>query len=223
VRKYPFGLIGGFALVTLLGSLPMQIPSVLLLTGVIAANSTVYWALSGVCFVLSLLLHSFLLVGEVRVALAVLRDDIFDFSLFFSGGERAVTMLLAIVVAVIAAFFGFLFLLVPGVIIGLKLALTIYLVGDTEDSPIEALSESWEAMRGHAFHLWLFYVLIVVFMIGVIVVTFLFVPALLGSFVAVAIFGVLFYVGLLAAVPVLFVAFADVYRRVTGRMGGEGQ
>ncbi len=200
VKKNPLELIGGFFIVTLLSILPGQIPTVLMLTGVIKEGTALYWGLVTVCSLLGAVVGAFLWVGEVRVALAAVRGEPFDFALFFSGGDRAIAMLAANFVMSLAIILGLVLLIIPGIVLAYGLMLTTFLVVDAEEGPIEAMKTSWEATQGQKMQLFLFSLALLLVVVA-------------GACAC--------YIGIFVALPILFVAMADVYRRITGRMGGE--
>jgi len=62
---------------------------------------------------------------------------------------RAVMAFLTGIVLAIVVFFGFLFIILPGIFLALKLSLSIPAVWLDDMGPIEALSESWSRTSGH--------------------------------------------------------------------------
>lgn len=199
VKQRPLELIGGFFLVALLSQLPGLLPLVLTLTGIIEEGSVIYFVLQAVVMVGGLVLGSFLWVGQIRVGLAAARQEPFDFNLFFSGADRLVPMMVMTVLAYLGVIFGMLLLIVPGIIVALGWALSGPLVVDAGYSPMEALRESWEAMRGHKLQMFLF---------GIVATLILF-AGLCAC-----------YVGFLIVMPAVMIAFFEAYRRITGRMNG---
>jgi hypothetical protein len=200
VKKNPLELIGGYFVMVLLSAIPGQLPNVLQLLGVISQNSALFWVLFVISLLAGMLAGAFLWAGGLRVALAAARKEPIDFATFFSGGDRMVPLFILHLLMWLAVSFGIALLVVPGVVLSLGWALSSFLVVDAEESPIEALKASWELTQGHKMKLFLF--------------------ALASMLIAIA--GVCAcYIGLFVAVPVISIAFAEVYRRVSGRMGGE--
>lgn len=199
VRRRPLELIGGYFLVGLLGQLPGQLPLVLTLAGVVSEGTALYWGLQGVSILGALIVSSYLLVGQLRVALAAARGEDFDFGLFFSGGDRLVTMFAAILLISLAGALGFVLLIVPGVVLVLGWALASLFVADTDYGALEAMRESWEAMRGQKLQVFLLYLTTLV-------------VCLAGLCAC--------YVGLFVVLPAVVIAYAETYRRITGRLGG---
>ncbi len=199
LKRRPVELIGGFFLVTLLGQIPAQLPTVLTLTQVIQPGSTVAIVTQVVCTIGALFVGSFFWVGQLRVVLAAARQEPFDFGLYFSGGDRFLAMLAVNFLVYLGVALGMVLLIVPGIVLALGWALAGPLVVDANYSAVEALRESWEAMRGQKMQLFLF--------------------GLVASLVCFA--GMCAcYVGIFVVAPALLIAYAEVYRRITGRMSG---
>jgi len=198
VRKRPLELIGGFFLINLLAQLPGQLPLVLSLAGVVSETTPVFWVIQVVSLLGSMIVGAYAGVGQLRVALAAARDEEFDFGLFFSGGDRMLPMLGAMMLVYLGGLLGMLLLIIPGIILLLGWGLVGALIADTDVGVMESLRESWEAMQGHKVSLLLFFL----------------VSGLLSIAGLCAC-----YVGLFVVLPAIVVAFAEVYRRVTGRYG----
>lgn len=98
--------------------------------------------------VVSLPLSAFLMVGLVRGGLAMARGEPLTVAILVSGGGRTIPMLIAQVLYALIVGFGFLLLIVPGVVLSIGLSLFPYYVADTDLGPVEALKASWEATRG---------------------------------------------------------------------------
>lgn len=98
-------------------------------------------------------------------------------------------------------FGGFLLLIVPSVILGIKFSLYPYFIVEKKLGPIEALKASSRATMGAKWDLLLFWLLIASINIA-------------GFFV--------FMVGLFATIPTSMVAYAYVYRRLTEESGPAG-
>jgi uncharacterized membrane protein len=140
-------------------------------------------------------------IGQFRVAIAAARGEEFQFARFFSGFDRLLPGIFASVVVYLGVLVGTLFLIVPGIIIGLGWSMMIPLLADSTLGPWEVLSESWNATKGQRGQLFLFYL----------------------ACCGVAILGLLALgVGLLVAIPVIGIAMAEVYMCVTGRRAAEG-
>lgn len=145
--------------------------------------------------VVSLPLTAFLVVGLMRGSLSLARGEALQIGLLFSGGGRALTMLVAQLLYGLIVAVGFLLLIVPGIVLAAGLALYPYYVAETELGPIEALKASWEATRGRRGG-----------MVGLSIgCAFL----CLASLIALC-------VGFLAGMALPTVAFAVVYLRVRG-------
>lgn len=146
------------------------------------------------------LVGAYLSIGQFRVALAAARGQAPDFGMYFSGMDRLLTGVILLIVLYAGLVLGFLFLIVPGVILALGWALSFPLLADTKLGVVEILSESWAAMDGQKGALLLFGIA------GTCV--------LLLSLLALV-------VGFFVALPVVTVAFAEVYMCITGRRQSE--
>lgn len=202
VKKNPLELIGGFFVVFLLSILPGQVPTVLQLLGVVGADSVIFYALAFIFGLLGALVGAYFWVGEARVALAAVRGEPVDFGMFFSGADRMVPMFVANLLVSLGVACGILLLVVPGIVLAMGWSLSMFLVADAEESPVEAIKSSWELTQGHKMKLFLFFLACTLVVVAGVCAC---------------------YVGVFVALPVIVIAFADIYRRVTGRMGGEAE
>ncbi len=76
---------------------------------------------------------------------------------------------LANIVVGVIIIFGFVMLIVPGIIFAVRLAFVSYLVIDRKMEAIEALKTSWEMTRGHGWHiLWMALLAIPIALLGLI-------------------------------------------------------
>lgn len=152
-----------------------------------------------IVFPFSMALSAFFAVGQLRIALAAARDEAVEFGTLFTGIDRALPYFLALIITSLATMLGLVFLVIPGVIIALGFSLVSILAADTKLSISELLSESWSVTKGQKMQLFIFALACLgVFLLG---------------FLALC-------VGVLVAMPVVMVAFAEVYIRITGRRSG---
>lgn len=191
VKRQPLELVGGYTLVFVIGMALQQIPKLIISgedTGAVLLASLI-------SFGISLFVNSFLLVGQTRVALAAVRGETVDFGLYFSGGDRFGVTLIALFLMYLGIGIGMVFLIVPGLILLFGWTLTSYVIADTDASPTEALGRSWELTRGHRLHLFGY------FFVG-------------GLLMIAGVIALL--VGVLVAIPVVFIGVAEIYVRLTG-------
>lgn len=101
--------------------------------------------------ILNVFLSGAISVGAATFFLKIVRgqqeclEDIFE-------GFRTnyVASLVALVLTFIVVFLGFLLLIVPGVILGLGLSQTFYILADDKEiSGVDAMKKSWEMMDGY--------------------------------------------------------------------------
>jgi hypothetical protein len=192
-------LVFSFLLGSFIAAIPGQIPQVLLQTGAMDAGDTAYSIIALVCMLLNLLLNAFFQVGLIRIGLAAARGQAPQFGDLFSGGSRLFPLLGALILTGIGVFFGFVLLIVPGVILGLGLSLTNYYVVDQKMGPIDAMKASWAATTGSKGKIFLFGLVTMLLMIG--------------GYLACC-------VGICVALPVAMLGFATIYLRLSGGMGG---
>ncbi len=87
--------------------------------------------------------------------LTAARNDPLDIKDMFEGFHYYLNALLASLLVGIIVGIGIVFLIVPEIIFGCKLAFTPYLVVDREMSVIDAIQESWRMTTGHAWKVFL--------------------------------------------------------------------
>ena len=202
-------LIGGFVLMVVC-VYALIIPIVLLMLpaagfGASTAPSSQYFEsmVTGMMLLYPVMIAAevFFFIGWFRFCLAALRGEALSLGTIFSGGKRLVPTFFAFVLVYICSMVGMFFLIVPGFIVGLGLSMVVPLVVDSKLSISEAMSASWEAMKGHKFRLFLFWV----------------VTSILTMLFAI----VTLYLGMLFVLPLLSLAFAEIYMCVTGRRSAE--
>jgi len=93
--------------------------------------------------------------------------------------------------------FGFILLIIPGIILSIRLGLFDYLIVDKNSKIIESLKKSWEITKGSTWNLFLLY-----FLLGLI--------NLLGFFALI--------VGLFWSIPTTMIAEAFVYRKLSSEL-----
>ena len=137
----------GYFVLLLLGSLPGQIPNVLVGVGALGEKSGGYYAVMFGTQVIGWIITSFLSAGFIRAALKTVRGETPAFGDFFSGPSflnyLATSFLTSIVVIV-----GCLCLIVPGIIASLGLFNAPFYCIDRKMGPIEAMKASWESTDG---------------------------------------------------------------------------
>ncbi|MGD0340731.1 MAG: hypothetical protein ABSA76_03370 [Bacteroidales bacterium] len=106
-------------------------------------------------FILLALLYSFLVVpvikyGSKMIFIQAVRKIKPDFEWLLKGfWENYLNIILANLLVVALVILGFIALIIPGIIIGCRLAFVSYLVMDKKLDPIEAVEQSWKLTRGH--------------------------------------------------------------------------
>ena len=150
--------------------------------------------------VLSIIIGSFFGVGYMRIYMKVARGQSAEIGELFGGGDRFVVMLATNLLMTIAIVVGFVFLIIPGIILALGLYYAPWYAADTEMGPVECLKASWEATNGRKVQL---------FGLGLVSVLILF----LGL--------ICLFVGVFPALGVVYMAMCFAFLRDSGRMGGD--
>jgi uncharacterized membrane protein len=138
---------------------------------------------------------AFFMPGILRLALAAGRGQPVAFGMVFKGGDRFIACLGAMFLVALATDIGIMLCIVPGVILGLGLSLTMWLVVDQNMGVIDAMKKSWELTKGQKGAIFVFQLAAT----GVM---------LLGELAC--------GVGMLVAMPIIMVASAVVYMRIAG-------
>jgi uncharacterized membrane protein len=151
---------------------------------------------SGLGFILSLVIGSYMAGGICNVSLKAARGQPAAVGDVFAGGRYFVQFLVAMILFSIAYAIGLVLCVVPGVIVGLGLCLYGSIIVDQDVSGVDALKKSWEMTKGHRVNLLIFGIIcFFVYLAG-------FLACVFGAF--------------LVSVPVIAVALAWIYLRIKG-------
>lgn len=197
VKKNPGVLVGGYFLIAMLQQALQSVVRYAIF-GTFAQPEDPMEVLqtTGVTTPIALVIAVFFTIGQFRVALASARGEPVDFGMFFSGLDRLLPGLLLMVIMYVGIVLGFILLIVPGAILALAWSLSFMCLADRKMGPIEALSDSWEQTKGQKMKIFAFsFATLGVFILGLLA----------------------FIVGVFVAYPVVMVAFAEIYLRITGR------
>jgi hypothetical protein len=191
-------VVFAFLLMTFLSGIPGQVPGILVAARVVEHNSAEYWGVVGACQLLSFVIGAFFMPGMIRILVTTVRGQVPEFGALFGGADRFLPFLAVRLLQALVVVLGFVFFIVPGVILSLGLMLSEYYCVDAKLGPIESMKASWQATTGHKGDLFLL--------------------ALAG--VGLGLLGLLMCcVGILATVPIYQLAMALVYIRLSGRLG----
>ena len=189
-------LFGSYFLTAIMAGLPGQIPSGLVAARVIEPNSGVYWGMYAVFMLIGLCLQALLQGGLITIWLTVARGGSPQFGDLFSKTGKFPQLLATLFLMLFAVVIGYVFFIVPGVILGLGLMYSQFFVVDADMGPIDAMKASWQATMGHKGKLFLLSLLgIVVAMVGLVACC----------------------IGVYATISIFWVALAIVFVRLTGR------
>jgi uncharacterized membrane protein len=152
-----------------------------------------YWLLYSLDIVLSMIIS----LGLIRVFLNFIDDTKSEIKDLFSQYRLFFNYLIAYLVYLFIIFLGFVFLIIPGIYLMIRLQFFKYLIVDKKMKPMESLKKSWTMTNGSALNLFLF---------GVAV----FFANLFGF--------IFFFVGLMVSVPVTMMASTFVYRKLLNQV-----
>jgi len=106
-------------------------------------------------FAIFALFYSFLIIpifqygGDILFVHAVRKQEI-DFRWLIKGfSENYLNIILYSLLVFALVFIGIIFLIIPGIIIGCRLAFVSYLVMDRKLDPVAAIEESWRLTKGY--------------------------------------------------------------------------
>ena len=171
-----------------------QAGNIVTLAGGMRATS-VAGPLTAASGVLGQIVAAYLQVGMTRIVLDAARGKAPELGTLFAGGDRFLPLFLVNLLFGLAIVLGLVFLIVPGVIIGIRYSLAPFYVVDAGMGPIEAMKASWSATRDQKGE---------IFVLGI-------------AAVGLSLLGILMCcVGLLATSPILYVAMAVAFIRMSG-------
>ncbi len=146
--------------------------------------AAVYW----------LLVFSVVKYGGNLMYLRAIRNEKFEISEMFDGfGKNYINIILANLLTIAIVGLGFVFLIVPGIILACRLAFVSYLVMDKNMEPVAAIEKSWEMTKGHGWQ---------IFGMGLLVI-----PIVIGGLIC-------FIVGIVFSIIWISAAFASMYHAI---------
>jgi hypothetical protein len=197
IKDQPVPLVGGMLLVTVVQWAAQSLMQFVLLGDAIeSADMVRIFSGMGIMFPVLTVIGVYFMIGQIRVALAAARGKPVEIGMYFSGYDKLLPGIVTSLLVSVGVTFGLMLLVIPGILLGLGWALSFFALVDTDASPTEAMSASWEQTKGHRGKIFLFYL------------------ACLG----VVLVGMLaLYVGIFVAIPLILVASAEMYLCVSGR------
>ncbi|WP_199693435.1 hypothetical protein, partial [Sorangium cellulosum] len=146
--------------------------------------------------IIGFVISSYFAGGLSLLLLKVARGQPYAFNDILAGGQWFVPILGAQILTSIAVFVGAIFLIVPGVILGLGLSMTTMCIVDKNLGTIDAMKESWRITTGHKG--------------GIFVYALLAFALMLGGMLACCL-------GTIVAAPITALGYAYIYLRLTGQ------
>jgi uncharacterized membrane protein len=136
-------------------------------------------------------------LGLIKISLKICDGEEPKISDLFSQYPLFFKYLFASILKNLITLFGFILLIIPGIILSIRFGFFDYLIVDRNSRIVESLRKSWEITKGNAWNLFLLYILL-----GLI--------NLLGFF---ALIVVLFW-----SIPTTMIAEAFVYRKLSSEL-----
>ena len=141
-----------------------------------------------------LLFYSVIKYGGDLLYLRAIRNEKIEIREMFDGFKKNyVHIILANLLVFAIVGLGFVFLIIPGIILACRLAFVSYLVMDKNMDPVAAVEKSWEMTRGHGWQ---------IFGMGLLAI-----PIVIGGLIC-------FIVGIIFAIIWISAAFAAMYHAV---------
>lgn len=141
-----------------------------------------------------LLVFSVIKYGGDLMYLRAVRNQKFEISEMFNGFKKNyINIILANLLTFSIIGLGFVFLIVPGIILACRLVFVSYLVMDKGMEPVAAVEKSWEMTRGYGWR---------IFGMGLLAI-----PVAIGGFLC-------FIVGIIFSIIWISAAFASMYHAV---------
>jgi len=184
----------GFTLFIIFVSLFVTLPLNIYSESIKDTNLFGYTIIILISFLLSFLISAIISPGIVTISLKASRGESVSFNDFLGKTKYVVRIMVANVIYFILITIGFLLLIVPGLFVLIRLQFIPYLIVDKNMGAIEAIKESYQITKGNTLKL---------FVLNLIVV-----PALviLGF--------LLLVVGVLFAIPMVYLMYAMVYDKL---------
>jgi uncharacterized membrane protein len=153
--------------------------------------------ISFLVLLIRLVLNLIFNLGLVKISLKIYDGEEPKISDLFSQYRLFFRYFFASVLAFLITLFGFILLIVPGIILLIRLSFLDYLIVDKNSRIIESLKKSWEITKGSTWNLFLLYLLWVLI-------------NLLGFFALI--------IGLFWSVPTTIIAKSFVYRKLSSQL-----
>jgi uncharacterized membrane protein len=193
-KEFPAVLVLAYFLYVVIVGIAGQIGNIPMLTHAVRPSALAsLLTLAGI--LVGQLVGAFLQVGAMRIVLDAARGKTPELGTLFSGGDRFLPMFFVNILMGLAIALGVVFFIVPGIIIALGVLIAPFYVVDAGMGPVDAMKASWAATKGQRGE---------VFVLGI------------AGF-GLSLLGVLMCcVGWLATTPILYVAIAIAFIRMSG-------
>jgi uncharacterized membrane protein len=124
----------------------LSIAAVLIMSFIISIPTSIDPKLAG----LSILLSAPMSLGMSTIFLNIIRGKEVRIEQIFDGFKNYVPAFIVTFLVSIAVIFGLILLIIPGIIVGIGLSMSMFILVDNPTmSAIDVLKTSWEMMKGH--------------------------------------------------------------------------
>ncbi len=147
-------------------------------------------------------------IGIVSIVIAMSKGGMISPFEIFDGKYRKYIgeFFLLIAILQLGTFIGFIFMVIPGIVIAVAWSMAIYLLIDRELNPMEALKISNQITYGKK---WVIFIGLL--LLGIILVVVANVLGFIGSLIADSVGKLLGLIGVIIVLPVIFGAYAHIY------------
>lgn len=189
-------VVFSFLLVTIIGAIPGGIANGIIAGAELEPGSSEALGVSLTGSLVGVMVQMLFQGGLYKIWLTAGRGGSPSFGDLFTNMGKVFPILGVMFLTGIVIGLGYVFLVVPGVILACGLGFAPYFVVDKNMGPIEAMSASWKAADGHKAN---------IFLAGIMCVGI----AIVGCIAC--------YVGLFVAIPLCYLAHVIIYLRLTGQ------
>lgn len=149
--------------------------------------------MSSLVYIVGMIVNMIISMGLAKISITLARGGKPTWEDLYNQYPKIINYLIASILFVLMVLVGLILLVVPGIYLAIRFHMYSYLIVDKNLGAIEALKQSSVITKGSMWNLFLFWIV---------------------SIIVVIIGAILFFVGLLVAVPVVLVAGGYVYNKL---------
>jgi len=181
--------VGAYAFIILISYFPVIVASIFEKIELPTIFTVLFFIISLVFGLAQVVLS----MGLIYISIKLVKGEKPVFKDLFKKANKIIDYIISSMIYSIIVTFGFILLIIPGIIFATRFQFYQYLIIDKNKGPIEALEISWKMTKGSVWNLFLLWLLFVLINIAGAIV--------LG-------------IGLLATVPTTMIAMAWVYKKL---------